>query len=212
MTAPPDKPIGTPTDLETAVNNLRSIEASLADLAKSTESVSGAGQRLADAETTLKGLRSTASDALEQQTELTQQLSTLATGIAEAIEVVRQVDPSKIYEAIEELTRDFERQKERINEMSGELRVRIEDAVRSIDVSVADSAEEINKAQAKHQSTLTAAVEQSRTDVENAIQRSEDATAERVGVLQRKLWIPTIAAAALSGIAVVLVVVVLLTN
>lgn len=199
-------------DLERAVQDFRSIESRLTELADQTETVAGAGDRLASAEETLKAVHAAVADSLERHTALVEQLAGLASDLAETTEVVRRGDPSKMFEAVERLTADFERQKERVSEMAGEIRVRIEEATRSIDVSVADSGEEVTKALDEQSTALAAAVDQAKADLDEALRKSDEAAEKRITEAERRLRIPAIAAAVFSGTAVVLLIVVLIVT
>lgn len=215
--------MNTNDDLKRAVADFRAIESQLAELAHQTEAVAGAGRRLASTEEALRAIQALVTEALGQHATLAEQLASLAGDLAESTEVVRKGDPSKMFEAVERLTADFERQKERISEMAGEIRVRIEQATRAIDVSVANSAEEIATALGQQGAAIADSIGHSRADLGDALRESREAltaaveahdksTDTHIAEVGRRLWLPAIAAAVLSGIAVVLLIVVLIAT
>jgi hypothetical protein len=210
-------------DLERAVASFKTIEMRLAELAGQTEAVAGAGQRLGSAQEALQAVHALVAEALGQHAALAEQLATLASDLAGTTEVVRRGDPSRMFEAVEHLTADFERQKERISEMAGEVRARIEQETHAIDTCVASSTRETKAAMELHAAAITDAVSQSKAEISNAVTASREAltmtNAEHDKSMKddaarwgRRLWAAALAAAALSGIAVVLLIVAMVTS
>jgi hypothetical protein len=109
--------------------------------------------------------------------------------------------PAEIHQQLSRLSADFERQKERISEMTGETRARIEESTRlttsAIDLS----------------SAATVSVVRDRSDaIAASIADSDEATAVRQKATERRLLVPSIVAASMSAVAVILLVLDLATT
>lgn len=209
--------------LERAVADFRRIESALADLAGQTQALAGAGQRLSSAEDALRAVLAQLEEALRTDAELSSQLGSLAGDLANTTEVVRRGDPSKMHQAVERLIADFERQKERISEMAGEIRVRIEQASQSLRASIADYSQAMTTALEEQLAPMAKAISQSRADLMSSLQEDRevladalrqhhDDTAARIRRMVRHLLLPAVATALLSGAAVLLLILTLLSN
>lgn len=224
--------------LDQAIEAFRETEARLAALAEEAESMAAAAGRITDAEGALQEASAAIAETAEGHTDLIRRLDGLAGDLGEATEVLRRADPAKLLEAIDRLTADFERQKDRLNELAGEMKARIEDVGRSIDVSVADSVEETLKAvdglgagiaeslgsaaddaQLRHDSicaqlgdssdAILAGISGAVEILSSKLSESEERTSIGIDTLRRRFWLPTLAGLALGAIAVILLIVVL---
>ena len=140
---------GNPNELDEAINTFRTTEAALDKLAQQTGEVATAQALLATTQASLDALAASGSKSLAENAALSTQLAALASDLAEATDVLRQVDPAEIHQQLTRLSADFERQKERISEMTGETRARIEESTRlttsAIDLSSAETVSVLRK-------------------------------------------------------------------
>ena len=192
---------GTPSELDEAIRSFRDTEAALDKLAHQAESLAAAHAVLTAAQASIKTLEAASSASLVQNAALAKQLVALAGDLAEATETVRRIDPAKIHDELARLSADFERHKERISEMTGETRARIEESTRSTAMTIETAAGETMSAVRQHSETFSA-----------ALATSDEAAAARAKSTERHLMVPAVIAALMSATAVILLVVELATT
>lgn len=132
-------------DLGHAVRAFQTAEAALARLSEQAETVAGAGEQVEAARAVLGEVHEAYAESLQQHAELIRALTQLSENLVAATEVVRRNDPAKVFDAIDRLTVDFERQKERVSEMTGELRARLDESTRTIESVITDQIDALDK-------------------------------------------------------------------
>ncbi len=170
-------------DLGEAVRAFQTAEEALNRLSVQAEQLAGAGEQLTLARESLASVRELCAEALQQQANLTEELTAMSRGLVDATEIVRRNDPAKVFQAIDRLSSDFDRQKDRVSEMAGELKARVDESTRSIEGALDARA-----------SAMTAAAEQ---------------RSQRLG---KRLWLPAMTAALFAALAAILQIVDLATR
>jgi len=129
----------TPNELDAAIGAFTMAERSFAELIVQAEALLTARKQLDETTTSIAELRTLLADAVNEEAKLAAQLSRLTSSLNDAVEVVKRTDPKVISDSIERLTGDFDSQKQRVSELAGELRARIDESTSKTDHRIGES-------------------------------------------------------------------------
>lgn len=118
----------TPHELDAAINAFTKAEQSFADLTAKAEALLAARRQLDTTQVAMTELHLLLADAVKEEANVAAQLYRLTSSLNDAVAVVRRTDPKVVFESIGRLSDDFDLQRQRVSELAGELRARIDEA------------------------------------------------------------------------------------
>ena len=131
--------MGDVSEFDQAVTKFRRAEEAILELLDQAGSLVKVGQRFEEGLRSLVETGDEVTGLVAKHGELADALAGLSRNLAETTEVVRKIDPARLYSEIEKVRKDFQAQIERIGSLGGDLKTRIESSGKKVSTKVGES-------------------------------------------------------------------------
>lgn len=130
-------------ELEAAVLSFQQAEGAIKALFDEISSLVTVSTKFEEARQGLVAASSEIASSALTHGELSKRLAELSKNLADATEVVRKIDPARLYSELEKIRQDFQAQIERLGTLGGDLKTRIESSGEKVSAKVVEFAAEL---------------------------------------------------------------------
>lgn len=131
--------------LDAAVATFQQAEAALKELFDEIGSLVTVSTKFEEARQGLVAASAEIGSLAVTHGELSKQLTELSKKLADTTEVVRKIDPARLYSELEKIRQDFQAQIERIGTLGGDLRSRIDSSGKKVSTKVVELGAELEE-------------------------------------------------------------------
>lgn len=130
-------------DLEAAVKSFRRAEDAIKQLFDETGALITASKKFEEARLDLVAARTDLGELATTHQELSKRLADLTKNLADTTEIIRQVDPARLYSELGNIRQDYQAQIERMGKLSGDLSGKISTSASKTTTQIAESEERV---------------------------------------------------------------------
>ena len=131
--------------LDAAVATFQQAEAALKELFDEIGSLVTVSAKFEEARQSLDAASGEIVSLAATHGELSKKLTELSKKLAETTEVVRKIDPARLYSELEKVRQDYQAQIERIGTLGGDLRSRIDSSGKKVSSKVVEIGTELEE-------------------------------------------------------------------